>query len=43
MWFTSEQDRDYYVNDDPAHKAFVQTIRPIIASVRVVDFETGVF
>jgi len=43
MWFDSEEDRDYYVNEDPAHKAFVQSAGPIIKAVRVVDFEPGEF
>ena len=42
MHFDSAEDRDYYVNEDPAHKAFVQTLGPILASVRVLDFEDGV-
>lgn len=43
MWFDSEEDRDYYVNEDPVHKAFAQSVLPIIQGLRVVDFETGVF
>lgn len=43
MMFESKEDRDYYINEDPVHKAFVQSAGPIIASVRVVDFADGVF
>lgn len=43
MWFDSEKDRDYYVKEDPVHKAFVASAGPIIQSVRVVDFETNAF
>ena len=43
MWFDSEKDRDYYIEEDPVHQAFVKSITPILQAVRVVDFETGVF
>ncbi|KIW01280.1 uncharacterized protein PV09_07319 [Verruconis gallopava] len=43
MWFESEADRDYYVEKDPAHQAFKQSLAGIIQSACVVDFETGVF
>ncbi|KAI0112221.1 stress responsive A/B barrel domain-containing protein [Nemania sp. FL0031] len=36
--FENTQDRDFYVNNDPAHKAFVTTLSPIIEKVIVVDY-----
>lgn len=43
FYFESEEDRDYYIDKDPAHKAFQQIARPILQSVRVIDFESGIF
>jgi hypothetical protein len=43
MWFDSEKDRDYYINEDPVHKAFGESLGPILQSVRVVDFVPGVY
>jgi hypothetical protein len=36
--FNSKDDRDYYVQKDPAHQAFVETLGPV-DDVVVVDFE----
>jgi hypothetical protein len=41
--FANAKDRDYYVNDDPAHKAFVKKNGPRFEDVRVVDYEGGVY
>jgi hypothetical protein len=41
--FYSKEDRDYYVNDDPAHLAFKEAVTPVQESVQVVDFLDGVF
>ncbi|KAF2096717.1 hypothetical protein NA57DRAFT_78313 [Rhizodiscina lignyota] len=41
--FENEEDRAYYLNEDPAHLEFVKSLGPIILNVRVVDFEPGVF
>jgi hypothetical protein len=43
MWFDSEADRDYYTNEDPVHKAFGESVKPILSGLRVLDFETGEF
>jgi len=41
--FESAEDRDYYTNDDPAHMEFKKSLDGLVAGVRVVDFEPGVF
>ncbi|KDQ10471.1 hypothetical protein BOTBODRAFT_163760 [Botryobasidium botryosum FD-172 SS1] len=41
--FENEQDRDYYVKEDPHHKAFKASINGKIEKVVVVDFTPGVF
>jgi hypothetical protein len=41
--FSSTEDRDYYVSEDPAHKAFVKKNSPRFEDVRVIDYSKGVF
>ena len=41
--FESEEDRDYYLHKDPAHLEFVASLKDIIESARVFDFEPGVY
>lgn len=41
--FATEEDRKYYLEEDPVHLAFVQSIEPIIQNVRVVDYVPGEF
>lgn len=41
--FHSKEDRDYYVNDDPVHRAFKEAAAPVIESAQVIDFLEGVF
>ncbi|KAF7887733.1 hypothetical protein EAF00_010027 [Botryotinia globosa] len=41
--FASTADRDYYVNEDPAHQEIAKKAREIVQNVRVVDYEMGVF
>ncbi|CAI4220078.1 unnamed protein product [Parascedosporium putredinis] len=41
--FASASDRDYYVSDDPAHRAFVQSIDGLVEKAVVVDFQDGEF
>ncbi|KAJ0116875.1 hypothetical protein J7T55_010026 [Diaporthe amygdali] len=41
--FENEKDREYYLNEDPAHLAFVKSLDGIVAKVQVVDFTPGVF
>ncbi|CAH0037698.1 unnamed protein product [Clonostachys solani] len=36
--FEKSADRDYYVKDDAAHKAFVETLKGAVVKVQVVDF-----
>jgi hypothetical protein len=42
-YFESEADREYYLEQDPAHLAFVKGLEGVIQNVRVVDFSPGVF
>lgn len=42
--FENEQDRKYYLEEDPAHLAFVKGIgQGVVSRVQVVDFTPGVF
>ncbi|KAI6868207.1 hypothetical protein KC318_g18629 [Hortaea werneckii] len=41
--FQSEEDRKYYLEQDPAHLEFVASLKGIVGNVRVVDFEPGKF
>ncbi|RAR04508.1 stress responsive A/B barrel domain containing protein [Stemphylium lycopersici] len=43
LQFHSLQDRDYYVNDDPVHKAFKEAADAVVEKATVVDFQNGVF
>ncbi|KEZ45957.1 hypothetical protein SAPIO_CDS1346 [Scedosporium apiospermum] len=39
--FASVWDRDYYIRDDPAHKAFVEWVGSAVENAIVVDFSLG--
>jgi hypothetical protein len=39
--FESEEDRDYYVQKDPAHQDFIKFAGPHIENVKVLDYEPG--
>ncbi|TPX14702.1 uncharacterized protein E0L32_005097 [Thyridium curvatum] len=41
--FESEEDRKYYLEKDPEHLAFVESIKGIVSKGQVVDFCPGVF
>lgn len=41
--FESEEDRRYYLEEDPAHLAFVKSLSGIVAKAQVVDFCPGAF
>jgi len=41
--FDSEEDRQYYLNKDPAHLAFVKSLAGVVEKVQSVDFAPGVF
>jgi len=43
VYFENEQDREYYLEKDPAHLAFVKTLDGIVQRGRVVDYEPNVF
>ncbi|KYK53985.1 hypothetical protein DCS_05934 [Drechmeria coniospora] len=40
--FDNEEDRIYYLEEDPAHKEWVQHVKPYLAGAQVVDFVPGV-
>jgi Stress responsive A/B Barrel Domain len=41
--FENEEDRKYYLEQDPAHLSFVKSIGNIVARAHVVDFVPGEF
>ncbi|KAK3301704.1 stress responsive A/B barrel domain-containing protein [Chaetomium strumarium] len=41
--FTNANDRNYYVEQDPAHQAFKKELEPLVEKVVVVDFTNGSF
>lgn len=41
--FQSEEDRKYYLEQDPAHLEFVRSLEGVVMNVRVVDFVPGKF
>lgn len=41
--FASQEDRDYYVQEDPAHRAFVELMMPKLVKAQIIDFSPGVF
>ncbi|KAL2004801.1 hypothetical protein VTN00DRAFT_3074 [Thermoascus crustaceus] len=41
--FESEEDRQYYLKEDPAHLAFVKSLRAVLDQAQVVDFLPGLF
>ncbi|KAJ5152215.1 hypothetical protein N7492_010510 [Penicillium capsulatum] len=41
--FANAEDRDYYVDKDPAHQEFVQYVKGIIQKAQVIDFTPGLF
>lgn len=41
--FENEQDREFYLKEDPAHLEFVKSIAGVVSKVQVVDFTPGVF
>ncbi|OCK97770.1 uncharacterized protein K441DRAFT_685414 [Cenococcum geophilum 1.58] len=41
--FESAEDRDYYINDDPAHDEFKKLAGKVLEKAQVIDFTDGVF
>jgi hypothetical protein len=41
--FENEEDREYYLNKDPAHLEFVKSLSGVVEKGQVVDFTPGVF
>ncbi|CAK7225672.1 hypothetical protein SCUCBS95973_005942 [Sporothrix curviconia] len=43
MEFASAEDRAYYVHEDPAHAAFVASVKDFVEKITVLDFTPGEF
>jgi len=43
MHFESEEDRDYYVAEDPVHLGFVKSLEGVVERAQVVDYVPGRF
>ncbi|KAF2845749.1 hypothetical protein T440DRAFT_472392 [Plenodomus tracheiphilus IPT5] len=43
LQFHSNADRDFYVNEDPAHQAFKAAAGAVVEKTIVVDYQDGVF
>ena len=41
--FENEEDRKYYLEQDPAHLAFVKSLKDIVEKAQIVDYEPSVF
>ena len=41
--FANDEDRKYYLTEDPAHLGFVKSLDGVIQNIRVVDYEPGSF
>ncbi|CRG85012.1 hypothetical protein PISL3812_02166 [Talaromyces islandicus] len=41
--FANKEDRDYYVQKDPAHQDFIKSLDGIIEKAQVIDFTDRVF
>ena len=41
--FASEEDRQYYVGEDPAHLEFKKSLKGVVERVGVVDYSPGVY
>lgn len=41
--FASAAERDFYVEKDPVHLAFVRSLDGIIEKAQVIDYTPGVF
>jgi hypothetical protein len=43
MEFDGAEDRDYYVDHDPAHLEFKKLAGPFLEKAQVIDFTNGTF
>ncbi|KAK3380495.1 stress responsive A/B barrel domain-containing protein [Lasiosphaeria ovina] len=43
MQFATADERNYYLEKDPAHQKFKKEVEPIVQKVTVVDFTAGTF
>jgi hypothetical protein len=41
--FYNNEDRDYYVEHDPAHQFFKEAAATVLERAQVLDFQDGVF
>jgi hypothetical protein len=39
--FEGEEDRAYYLHEDPEHLAFVKYVTELVQNIKVLDFEPG--
>ena len=39
--FESEEDRDFYVKEDTAHRAFVESLEGLVDGIQVLDYVPG--
>ena len=39
--FANEEDRRFYVEEDAAHRAFVEGLGGVVGGIGVLDFEAG--
>lgn len=43
MEFASAADREFYIEKDPVHLAFVRSLDGIIEKAQIIDYTPGVF
>ncbi|KAF2088921.1 dabb-domain-containing protein [Saccharata proteae CBS 121410] len=41
--FDNEADREYYIQKDPAHLAFIERVKQVAETAQAVDFVPGVY
>jgi stress responsive alpha/beta barrel protein len=41
--FETEEDRKYYLEEEPGHKEFVKSLGGLVEKVQVIDFIPGIF
>jgi hypothetical protein len=41
--FANQEDRDYYVQKDPAHQEFIKSLDVVIEKAQIIDLTGSVF
>ncbi|KUI71299.1 hypothetical protein VM1G_07336 [Cytospora mali] len=41
--FEKDEDRTYYLKQEPYHKEFVASLKGLIDKITIIDFSSGVF